>query len=311
MGSASGGGLLALAKTPAPQTVVTPEVNIQYLEYGSPNGTPVILLHGFPDAPVAWEPVITHLDAAKYRLIVPYLRGFGETQVTSLDLVGGQEAALGSDLLAFADALGIPSFHLAGHDWGARTAYAACVFAPKRVRSLLALASPYTMYAGRDLPPEQVRAYWYQWFFQLELGRKMMIDHPEEFCHQLWQAWSPEWKFSADDFAAAATAWKNPQFAATVLHYYRMRWGGALSLRGYAEVQAQLDSKPKPKIATPTIYVCGGADACVLPAASEEQADSFSSSYERIVLKGVGHFPHREEPKTIGTLLSRQLKAAE
>ena len=277
--------------------------------FGNPAGTPVVLLHGFPDSPVAWAGVIDHLDTARHRILVPYLRGFGATEVTSLDLVGGQEAALGHDLLAFADALSLNRFHLVGHDWGARAAYAASVLAPKRILSLATLASPYLMYGGDDLPPEQVNSYWYHWFFQLELGAKMMNENAVAFCHQLWRAWSPEWKFSEKDFAAAAESWQNPQFAATVLHYYRMRWGGALSLRAYADLQAKLDVKPKPRISIPALYVAGDADNCVLPAASEDQRSAFSGPYERVLLKGLGHFPHRENPKAVAKLLTRHLES--
>src|ERR1700722_16320242 len=107
--------------------VETPGVRIHYLEYGDAAGAPVVLLHGFPDAPVAYKGLIGLLDKKRLRIVVPYLRGYGSTEVTKPDLIGGQEAALGHDLLAFADALGLERFHLVGHDWGARTAYAACV----------------------------------------------------------------------------------------------------------------------------------------------------------------------------------------
>ena len=293
--------------TTAVRSVDTPGIRIHYFEFGSPDGAPVVLLHGFPDSPVAWNDVIEHLDTAKFRLIVPYLRGFGPTEVLSLDLVGGQEAALGHDVLALADALNLNRFHLIGHDWGARTAYAACILAPKRILSLAGVASPYLAYGGNDLPPEQVNNYWYQWFFQLELGAKMMNENAKAFCHQLWRAWSPESKFSEKEFAAAAEAWTNPQFAAIVLHYYRMRWGGTLSLRAYAASQAQIDAKPKPKISTPTLFITGAADHCVFSAASDDQKSAFTGPYEREVLKGLGHFPHREDPKAVAKLLSRHL----
>ena len=295
-------------KTPPAKSAVTPEVHIHYFEFGSPSGVPVLLLHGFPDSPLGWFDVISHLDTGKLRLIVPYLRGFGPTEVTSLDLVGGQEAALADDLLALADALNLNRFHLVGHDWGARTAYAASILAPKRVLSLSTVASAYVVYGGKDLPPQQVNSYWYQWFFQLELGSKMMNSNAEAFCHQLWRAWCPEWNFSEKDFAAAAESWRNPQLAAIVLHYYRTRWGGALSLRAYAELQAKLDADPKPKITVPTLYIAGGADNCDLPASSEDQNSHFTGPYEHVLLNGLGHFPHREDPKAVANLLTRHLE---
>ena len=287
--------------------VTTPELRIQYVEYGNPAGTPLVMLHGFPDAPVGFEGVIAQLDLKKLRILVPYLRGFGESEATSPDLVGGQRAALGLDVLAFADALGLKSFHVVAHDWGASAAYAACVLAPGRVKSLVALASPYVMYDGQDFPPRQVRAYWYQTFFQLELAAKMLDEHAVDFCEELWRSWSPDWKYSSSDFKQAAKAWGHKQFTATVLHYYRMRWGGALSLRAYAAAQTQLDAKPKPRIATPTVFVHGAQDHCVLPAASDADGKYYSGAYQRVTLKGIGHFPHREDAKSVGKIVAKML----
>lgn len=298
-----------MTTSPNTHAIDTPHARIHFLTFGNPNGIPVLLLHGFPDSPAAYTEVIAHLDRKHLHLFVPYLRGFGQTTINSPDLVTGQEAALGHDLLAFADAVGLRRFHLVGHDWGARTAYAACLFAPERVVSLLTLATPYVMYGGKPYPPPQVNANWYQWFFQLELGRTMLHTDAVAFCHQLWRSWSPDWNFSESDFEDAAQAWSNPQFAETVLGYYRTRWGGALSNRAYAELQAQLNASPKAKITVPAMYVQGGADNCDLPACSEDQATFFTASYERVLLKGLGHFPHREDPKAIAKLITRHLDA--
>jgi pimeloyl-ACP methyl ester carboxylesterase len=135
-------------KTPPSKYCTTSTLRIEYLEYGDPHGQPLILLHGFPDAPVAWSGVIAGLRTKGLRILVPCLRGYGKTEVLLQDLIGGQEAALGMDLLEFADALELETSHLAGHDWGARTSYAACVFAPYRIKSLLALATPYVLDGG-------------------------------------------------------------------------------------------------------------------------------------------------------------------
>jgi pimeloyl-ACP methyl ester carboxylesterase len=105
----------------------------------------------------------------------------------------------------------------------------------------------------------------------------------------------------------AAGAWKNPQFVDTVLHYYRTRWGGALSLRAYATLQAHLDTKPTPAITVPTIFAAGSADACDLPQASEEQTSCFKAGYQRVLISGAGHFPHRETPSAVAKLLISQL----
>lgn len=284
------------------------EVEVQYFECGNPAGPPLVLVHGFPDSPLAWQGVVAELDRAKYRLVLPYLRGYGQTRVTQPDYVGGQSAALAHDLLAFTDALKLGRFHLAGHDWGARTSYAAAVLAPERLRTLTALASPYHAWRGGALPPAQVRGYWYQLYFQVEAARAMLTEHRADFCRELWHTWSPQWHFPEAEFAAAAPAWDNPQFVDVVLDYYRMRWGGALSRRAYAELQAQLDTKPQPKIAVPTIFIHGAADACDLPAGADGQEAAFPAGYERVLLPGVGHFPHRENPGAVAEAIRRQLQ---
>jgi hypothetical protein len=107
----------------------------------------------------------------------------------------------------------------------------------------------------------------------------MMEDHAEVFCYELWRSWSPEWKFSKRDWNEATKSWKNPQFTEIVLHYYRTRWGGALSLRAYKDLQARLDKTPKAKISVPAIHVQGSADASDLAAGSEEQAEVPSGSF--------------------------------
>ncbi len=127
----------------AARTIKAGPVEVQYLECGHAEGVPLLLLHGFPDSPVAWGRVLAELNLATYRIVLPFLRGCGGTTVLEADHLGGQFAALAHDLLAFADALKIEKFHLAGHDWGARTAYAAAVLAPERLLTLTGLASPY------------------------------------------------------------------------------------------------------------------------------------------------------------------------
>jgi pimeloyl-ACP methyl ester carboxylesterase len=292
---------------PGAKFVDTPAVKIQFHEVGSPDGIPVILLHGFPDAPHAYAEMLEQMEDLQktHRFLLPYLRGFGETRVLAPDLVAGQTAALGDDLLRFADALGIARFHLVGHDWGASASYAAAVLEPARLVTMMTLASPYVMYGGEPAPTAQVRAHWYQWFYQLAEAEPMMEQHAEDFCRQLWESWSPAWGFSRREFTQAAAAWKNPQFAEIVLHYYRMKWGGALGRRAYAAAQATL--QPKPKIAVPSLYVQGTEDACDIPAGFEGQEAWFSGTYESLLVKGAGHFPHREQPKAVAKILRRQL----
>lgn len=289
------------------QKIKVGPVEVQYFECGSPDGVPLVLLHGFPDSPVAWQAVIKELDLTKYRIVLPFLRGYGKSVVLEPDYLGGQTAALAHDLLALTSALKIEKFHLAGHDWGARTAYSAAVLAPQRLLTLTGLASPYLAYKGETAHPAQVHGYWYQWYFQIEAAREMLTEHRQDFCRELWRMWCPQWRFTETAFAGAAAAWDNPQFVDIVIDYYRMRHGGSLSRRAYAEAQAKLDAKPQPKIGVPTLFIHGAADACDLPAGADGQEAGFTGGYERLLIPDVGHFPHRENARAVAQALLKQL----
>lgn len=282
-------------------------VRFQYFECGNPDGAPLVLVHGFPDAPVAWQGVVGALDLSAFRIVLPYLRGYGGTVVSQPDYIGGQDAALGHDLLIFTDALKLERFHLVGHDWGARTSYAATLLDPRRIRTLTALASPYLSWGGGLYPPDQVHGNWYQFYFQVDAAKAMLTERRRDFCRELWKTWSPGWGFTEGEFATAAESWDNPQFVEIVIDYYRMRWGGALGRRAYADLQATLDAKPKPTIAVPTLFIQGAEDACDLPAGADGQEGCFTAGYERVVVPGVGHFPHRENPDAVARALLRQL----
>ena len=292
--------------TASSRSLIAPQIEIQYLEFGPPDGIPVFLLHGFPDSPAAWYDVVRRFKSRPVRLLVPYLRGTGKTNIRLTDHMSGQPAALASDVLTLADMLKLDKFYLAGQDWGARTAYAVSVLAPHRVRGVLALATPYVAYRGKIEPVAQAQAYWYQWYFNTEHGAEAFASDPVAFCRCLWQLWSPRWRFSHREFAEAAVAFSNPQFVSTVLHSYRQRWKGAPSAPPYELTESILAAKPK--IEVPTIFAYGTADACNLPESSEGQAPWFTGPFERVALKSVGHFPQREDPKSVTNLIEHLLR---
>jgi pimeloyl-ACP methyl ester carboxylesterase len=287
------------------RTLQTSGVEFSFREVGVAEGTPVFLLHGFPDAANAWDAVIDLLQPAKrrLRLIVPSQRGYGQTKVLKENLLTGQEAALAYDVLLLADALRIQRFAIVGHDWGARAGFDVSAVAPERVMGLLALSSPYVMYGGKDLPPAQVQAYWYQWFFQTAQGEKMLRTDAKALCEHIWRVWSPGWKFRQRDFEETAKRWQNPQFAAVTLGSYRHRYGNELGRPAYAALQDEIESRPK--IVVPTLFGYGTEDHCVLPAASEDLKRNFSGWFDRVGIKGAGHFPHREDPKAVVRLFER------
>ncbi len=293
-----------------PRLLQTSGVEFSYREFGPRDGQPVLMLHGFPDAANAWDALVKLLDPnkRKLRLFVPSMRGYGLTTVRQENLVSGEEAALAQDMLVFANALGLDRFLVIGHDWGARTGFALSVLAPERVMGHLALSSPYVMFEGKDLPPKQVHQYWYQWYFQTAQGEKGLRENAHDLCETIWRVWSPTWKFPQSEFEEAAKFWGNPQFASVVLDSYRNRWGNSLGKPAYAAQQSKLNAKPKAKISVTTVYGYGTEDHCVAPESSEHDTKNFSGSYERVAIKGSGHFPHREDPKAVLKLFDRLLK---
>jgi pimeloyl-ACP methyl ester carboxylesterase len=136
---------------------------------------------------------------------------------------GKPPLSLGMYVLDFADALAVDRFVPVAHDWGARTAYSVAVLAPKRLVGLVTLSTPYLMFQGKRESPAQVRAYWYQWYFNTERGRQAFEADPIPFCKYLWPTWSPEWKFTLAELDTTRSAWSNPQFVPFVISYYRHR----------------------------------------------------------------------------------------
>ena len=120
---------------PAVKTVQTSVLEIGYHESGDAAGIPVILLHGFPDDAHAYDGVAPLLARAGYRALAVYLRGYGPTRF--LDPAAprtAEQAAIGQDVIDFADALKLQRFAVAGFDWGGRAACVASALHPERVR---------------------------------------------------------------------------------------------------------------------------------------------------------------------------------
>src|SRR5215831_9106567 len=175
-------------------TVHTSTLEIAYEAHGNPNGFPIVLLHGFPDDARAWDVVAPPLAAAGYRVLVPYLRGYGPTHF--LDPAAprmAQQAAIAQDLIDFMDTLGLERASLAGYDWGGRAACITALLAPERVRALVTIGGynvQDTLTLPRPVSAEEERAHWYQWYFNTERGRVGLEQHRRAICRLLWQEWS-------------------------------------------------------------------------------------------------------------------------
>ncbi len=285
-----------------PRTVRTAVAEIGYFEDGPADGFPLVMLHGYPDDAQTWDGVVAQLRVAApgLRLLRPFQRGCGPSRVTAPDAASGEYAALAQDAFDFVDALGLGEqrFLFVGHDWGSRATHAAAVLKPERMAraGFVAVGSPY----GK--PPEsgegrfqQARSYWYQWWFQQEAGRAALEKDPGGLAEFLWKTWSPTWQFDPAELAEVVPSFGNLQYADTVIHSYRHRWGNAPSCPRYAEASAKV--KPNPPIPVPATFIAGAADACTLPALYRDNQRLYEAGVRWVELPEVGHFPQREAPE--------------
>ena len=287
--------------------VKTSAVNLAYEESGPADGEPVLLVHGWPDSPRAWDAVVPHLHAAGYRTLAPYLRGYGPSTFRRLLFSRnprrtGQPVAFAQDVIDLADKLGLARFHYVGHDWGARTGYALAALFPERLKSLTVLSVPFE--PGKASPPKfpQARAFWYQWLLCTQPGKKLLREDPVAFGRAQWDAWSPEGWYTESQFQAAAKSWHNKDFENVVLHGYRSRWGQAELDPAYAPLQLRMEATKT--LATPTLLLHGAEDHCELKETTDGAGKYFTGEYRRLLLPGVGHFPQRENaPFVAGAVL--------
>ena len=279
----------------------TPTLDIAYESTGLEGGSPVILLHGFPDDARAYDEVVGPLAAAGCRVLVPYLRGYGPTRF--LDPAtprSGQQAALGADLRDFMDALGIQQAVLGGYDWGGRAACVVAALWPERVRGLVSI-NGYNIQnialSGRPAAAEQEYRHWYQWYFNTERGRAGLEENRHEICRLLWQLWSPNWHFSDAKYAATEVSFDNPDFVDVVIQSYRHRHANAAGDPALEPIEALLAAQPK--ITVPAIVLHGAADGVGPAAQSEAHARHFTGSYVRRVIPVAGHFLPHETPDAV------------
>ncbi|MDR3529579.1 MAG: alpha/beta hydrolase [Rhodopila sp.] len=280
------------------KTVRTPVLEIGYLEAGPADGPALILLHGWPSDVHDYDGVALPLAAAGYRVLVPWLRGFGPTRF--LDAAtprSGQQAALGADLRDFMDALSIPRATLVGYDWGGRAACVASALWPERVSGLVAI----TGYGIQDIAAatrpgsaEQEFRYWYQWYFHTGRGRAGLTANRAEIARLLWRLWSPNWAFDDATFQATAHSFDNPDFVDVTIQSYRHRYGNAPGDPAYDDLEARLAGQPA--IGVPAIVLHGEDDGVGSPASSIPRDRLFTGGMERRLIPRAGHFLSRENP---------------
>ena len=300
-------GVLAQGTAPAVRTVDTAVLSIGYEETGDPRGFPIILLHGFPDDVRAFDDVVPPLAKAGHRVLVPYLRGYGPTRFRDAAAPRmAEQAAIGQDVIDFADALKLPRFAVSGYDWGGRAAAIAAALHPDRVRATV-LVGGYTVQntvsAGPPGLPEAEHRIWYQYYFNTERGRAGLQANRRAICRYLWQQWSPSWKFTDETYNRTAPSFDNPDFVDVVIHSYRHRIMNAPGEPRFKDVEARLATRPK--IAAPSMTLYGGDDGIVRPATEPPPAERavFDKLVARRVVPGVGHFMPRERPDAVSAAL--------
>jgi pimeloyl-ACP methyl ester carboxylesterase len=274
-------------------------LNVGYAEAGPGDGRAVVLLHGWPYDIHSYLEVAPMLAAAGYRVIVPYLRGFGTTRFLSDEaLRNGEQAALAVDVIALLDALDIERAVLAGFDWGARTADIVAALWPQRCTGLVSVSGYLigSQEAGRlPLPPAAELQWWYQYYFATERGRVGYDQHRREFAKLIWRTASPKWAFDDVTFDRSAAAFDNPDHVQIVIHNYRWRLGLADGESEYAELEERLAQGPV--IGVPTITLEGDANGAPHPDPSS-YASKFSGTYShRTIEGGIGHNLPQEAPE--------------
>jgi pimeloyl-ACP methyl ester carboxylesterase len=280
---------------------------VGYAEKGPADGPPVILLHGWPYDIHTYADAAPLLAAKGYRVIVPYLRGYGTTRFLSdATMRNGQPSALASDIVAFMDALRIERATIAGCDWGARTANIIAALWPERCKAMVSVSGYLigNQKAGRTpLPPKAELQWWYQFYFATDRGRDGYEKYTRDFAKLIWQLASPKWDFDDATFERSAEAFDNPDHVAIVIHNYRWRLGLAGGEPQYDDLERRLAQAPI--ITVPTITLEGDANGAPHPDASA-YAKMFSGKYaHRLITGGIGHNLPQEAPEAFADAVAK------
>jgi pimeloyl-ACP methyl ester carboxylesterase len=273
-------------------------LDIGYFEMGPASGSPVLLLHGFPYGIASFVDVAPMLSARGCRVIVPHLRGHGSTRFRNAGTPrSGQQGALGVDVIAFMDALGLDRAVLAGYDWGGRAACVAAALWPERCKGLVSV-NGYLIQdiakAGVPASPATESGLWYQYYFQTERGRAGLTANRREIARTLWARNSPTWRFDEATLDRHASTFDNPDYVDVVIHSYRHRLGLADGYPHYADIERRLAALPV--ISVPTITLDGRADGVVPATDGRASASRFGGPRSHRVIDGVGHNLPEEAP---------------
>jgi pimeloyl-ACP methyl ester carboxylesterase len=286
-------------------------LNIAWYEEGPATGPVVMLLHGFPYDIHSYVDVAPQLAAQGCRVIVPYLRGYGPTRFRDPATPrSGEQAAIGADLMALMDALGIRRAVLAGYDWGGRAACIGAALWPERCIGLVCVNSYLIQDIARAMvpaKPEREIPLWYQYYFQIERGRAGLAANRRGIARVLWEQWSPNWDFDEACFERTALSHDNPDYVDVVIHSYRHRFGLAEGDPQYADIQRRLAALPA--ISVPAVTLDGEADGVAPATDGSASAARFTGRRVHRVIPRAGHNLPQEAPEAFVAAVMELVKA--
>ena len=272
-------------------------LNIGYAEVGSSSGSVVMLLHGWPYDIHSYVDVAPLLATSGYRVIVPYLRGYGTTRFLSSDSIrNGEQSVFAVDTIALMDALKIEKAIVAGFDWGARAADIMAALWPERCKALVSVSGYLIVNLKANqqpLPPKAELGWWYQYYFATERGKLGYAQYTRDFNKLIWKIASPKWDFDDATFDRTASSFNNPDHVSIVIHNYRWRLGLAAGEPRYDDLEQKLSRGPV--ITVPTITIASDFDGANADGASYR--NKFSGKYSHQILKGIGHNVPQEAPQ--------------
>ena len=310
MASGRGRSVRAGAQTTMNQelrTVQTAVLDIGYEESGRREGFPIVLLHGFPYDIRAWDGVVPPLAQAGYRVLVPYLRGYGTTRFRDPNEPRmAEQAAIAQDVVDFADALSLDQIATAGFDWGNRAACITSILHPDRVRAQVAIGGYSVQDTVSSSQPSSSAAgearLWYQWYFNTERGRAGLEANRQDICRYLWDTWSPTWDYTDAVYNRSAPAFDNPDFVDVVIHSYRHCHGYVAGEDRFLAVERQLAERPP--ITVPAIVLRGNDSGFGRPS-TDPSADQrrFTNLVARRLIDGAGHDLAPQRPEAVSEAL--------
>ena len=286
----------------------TDVLDIAYEEHGSPSGTAIILLHGFPYDVRSFDGVVAPLVSAGHRVLVPWLRGYGQTRFRDSSAPRmAEQAALAQDVIDFANALDLQRFALAGFDWGNRAACIVSILEPERVIGQVSIGGysvQNTVTRGQPMAARQAAQFWYMWYFNTEQGAAALQANRHDVIRYLWETWSPQWQYTDEAYARSAPSFDNPDFVEIVVHSYRHRLMNAPGEPRFMELERRLAEQPP--VGVPAVVLAPGATGLGGRPSENPAGDQrrFTNLVARRIVEGAGHDLPAHRPDAVAEAFS-------